>query len=190
MSCTPRVALNEVDTISTLQDGWFKRISHLHQIITEDAEMECATRCTARCCPQAIAIKDPDYAVGHVAIMLPFEMEFILSKTNFSLEQLQQTSIELSPGINIDIGYTTNKKPCPFLSAEYECSVHAIRPLDCRSFPLIPIFDIDGTIAFHIDTDCPSANTFSSSYQMKIIQIWEELLPVLPMSYRTLYNEL
>jgi len=49
----------------------------------------CATRCTARCCPQAAAVKDSAYAVGHVAIMLPFEMEYILSKTNVTYAQFQ-----------------------------------------------------------------------------------------------------
>jgi len=188
---TLKTVTDAAATITTLRTTWFQRIEYLHQASTENAGLECATRCTtARCCPQAIARKDPTYAVGHVAIMLPFEMEYILPQTNITLRQLQQAPLELAPGIDIIIGFTTSSTPCPFLTADYKCGIHNIRPLDCRSFPLIPVFNLDGTMTFRVDTECPSAETFSADYQTKLKKVWEKLLPSLPMNYRMLYNQL
>ena len=86
----------EVDTISTFRTTWFERLEYLHQITTENSGLECASRCTARCCPQSVASIDPADAVGHVAIMLPFEMEYLISKMKpqgkFALSRLPQRS--------------------------------------------------------------------------------------------------
>ncbi len=186
-----KTAADHTATITALRAAWFTRIEQLHQTTTENAGLECAARCaTARCCPQAIAMKDPAYAVGHVAIMLPFEMEYILPKTNVTPAQLRHASFELTSGISIDIGFVTSATPCPFLTTDYKCGIHNIRPLDCRSFPFIPVFNLDDTITFRVDTECPSVNTFSATYQARFKKVWEDLLPDLPMSYRMLYNQL
>jgi Fe-S-cluster containining protein len=180
----------EVDTISTFRTAWFERLEYLHQITTENSGLECASRCTARCCPQSVASIDPADAVGHVAIMLPFEMEYLISKTNATSSQFQSEPLEIASGITIDIGFITNATPCPFLTADHKCGIHSIRPLDCRSFPLIPVFNLDGTISFRVDAECPSACTFSPIYETQLKQVWEDLLPSLPMNYRMLYNRL
>jgi len=187
----PKTAEMNNTAFIRLHTIWLQRIESLHQATTKKrAKLECAPLCTARCCPQARALKDPDYAVGHVAIMLPFEMEYILSKTDIAQEQLQRASLELAPGISIDIGFVTSATPCPFLTDNYQCGIHDIRPLDCRSFPLIPVFNSDETVSFRVDRDCPSAHTFSTSYQDLLKDIWLDLLPELPMNYRILYNQL
>jgi len=178
------------ETVASLRTTWFHRIEHLHQTVTENSGLECAARCTARCCPKSTTIQDPVHAVGHVAIMLPFEREYLLSKTGITQEQLQYAPLEITPDINIDIGYITSAKPCPYLTADHECGIHSIRPLDCRSFPLIPFFNLDGTIAFRVDIECPSAKTLSAAHQEKLIGVWTDLLPELPMNYRILYNVL
>lgn len=177
--------------MSSLQDSWFQRIESLHKSATKEKDtLECASLCTARCCPQATAFKDPDYAIGHVAIMLPFEKEYILAKTHVTADQIQSTPVELAPGVNIEIGFITSATPCPFLANGYQCGIHEIRPLDCRSFPLIPVFNTDESLSFRTDQDCPSIHTFSESFQKMFKKIWSDLLPELPMSYRSVYNEL
>ncbi|PLX80000.1 MAG: hypothetical protein C0616_09450 [Desulfuromonas sp.] len=182
--------LDENEDVAALRSAWFQRIDHLQQIVTENAGLECATRCTARCCPKSTAIQDPAQAVGHVAIMLPFEREYLLAKTGIPQEKLQYAPLELSPDVNIGVGFITSAKPCPFLTADHGCSIHAIRPLDCRSFPLIPFFCSDGSIAFRVDIECPSAKTISAAFQARLMEIWRNLLPDMPMSYRMLYNKL
>jgi len=181
-----------IDSIkfTALRTMWFQIIENLHKSITEKSGLECATRCSAYCCPKPKTPKNISKAVGHVAIMLPFEMEYILSKTGVSYTRLQHTRLELEPEIFIDIGFTTNSMPCPFLTTDEKCGIHEIRPLDCRSFPLIPVFSMEGTVNFRVDSECPSAVTFSSAYQTQFEKVWKELLPNLPMGYRTLYNQL
>ena len=66
----------------SLRKFWFKKIEDLHNAAEQKSpQLECATLCTARCCPQFKASKPPGYIVSHVAIMLPFEMEYIFEKT-------------------------------------------------------------------------------------------------------------
>ena len=186
----PKAPVVETATITALQATWFQRIEHLHEAANGSAGLECASQCTARCCPQSIARRDPAYAVGHVAIMLPFEMEYILSRTDVAPTQLQHAPLELAPGITIDIGFVTRSTPCPFLTTNYQCGIHDIRPLDCRSFPLIPVFSSNGTMTFRLDAECPSIREFSAAYQVQLRGVWEDLLSKLPINYRMLYFRL
>jgi len=62
--------------------------------------------------------------------------------------------------------------------------------MDCRSFPLIPVFGSDGSLGFRIDSNCPSQGTFAADYQDRMKSVWQDLLPHLPMAYRMLYKRL
>ena len=178
-------------TYTKLKQAWIPLIQDLHQATTkENADLQCASLCTARCCPQVRSHQDPNYAVGHVAIMLPFELEYICDQTNTSIEQFETADFEYSKNFDLSIGYITNKKPCPFLTHDYKCGIHNIRPLDCRSFPLIPVFQANGELAYKMDNDCPSVEFLSNKYQNLLKNIWSELLGHLPMEYRMLYNAL
>jgi Fe-S-cluster containining protein len=127
---------------------------------------------------------------GHVAIMLPFELEYLLSRTNIDASALQRAPVEIANGLTIEIGFVTSAIRCPFLTADYRCGIHDNRPMDCRSFPLIPVFGSDGSLGFRIDTDCPSESTFAVEYQDRMKSVWQDLLPHLPMAYRMVYNRL
>ncbi len=185
---------------SSLQSTWLQRIEQLHRSIHQSSSLECLTRCSARCCPKAKNSTSADKPVGHVAIMLPFEMEYILAKTDMNPEQLLQAEIEFTTDTKINIGFMTSEKPCPFLTAHNQCGIHEFRPLDCRSFPLIPVFNLEennskeadsgGLLSFRIDNECPSSETLSPAYERELKTVWEKLLPHLPMTYQLLYNEL
>jgi len=75
---------------NTLREARIERIEAKHEATSGNAGLECATRCTARCCPQAMASRDPAYQVGHVAIMMPFELEYLSSRTNVDASTLQR----------------------------------------------------------------------------------------------------
>ena len=175
---------------SVLRTQWFQRLEQLYQAIEQSSGLECATRCNARCCPKAKTSVHDDPPVGHVAILLPFELEYIVAKTDIDPAVLQQSSIAFSAGKTLNIGSMTSAKPCPFLDDENQCGIYAIRPLDCRSFPLIPVFSEQGTLSFRKDGDCPSTLTFASDYESAFKDLWQDLLPHLPMTYRLLYNAL
>lgn len=182
-------SLNAADN-SALQLEWFQRLTKLYHSISESSGLQCDTRCHARCCPKQKTAQNIADAIGHVAIMLPFEREHIIAKTGITPQKIQTIRIPFLEATHIDIGFITNELPCPFLSSGNQCSIYEIRPLDCRSFPLIPVFQDDGTLNFRMDNDCPSVITFSSSYKDAFKQLWVELLPHLPMSYRMTFNEL
>lgn len=175
---------------SELRDHWFMLLNHFYEKSKKNSGLECAERCSARCCPKVKSERNCAEAIGHVAIMLPFEREHILAKTTIKPEQLHSTRIDFVNGTHIDIGYITSSRPCPFLSENNHCQIYDIRPLDCRSFPLIPVFQCDGTLTFRMDTECPSVDTFSLSYKHDFQELWHELLPHLPMNYRLLFNAL
>jgi len=137
-----------------------------------------------------MATKDAAYTVSHVAIMLPFEMEYILSKTDVDPARLRRASIDIQPGSPLDIGFVNIETPCPFLTEDFRCRAYAVRPMDCRSFPLVPVFGPENALTFRVDEACPSIDTFAPEYQEKLKTVWRDLLPHLPGSYRMLFNKL
>ena len=175
---------------SALRSEWFARLERTYQSIKEPSGLECATRCNARCCPKTKSSANTKDAVGHVAIMLPFELEYIVEKASSDRELIHETSIEFTDENVINIGFMTSEKPCPFLTKQNKCGIYDIRPIDCRSFPLIPVFSEQGSISFRKDQDCPSATTLSAAYEEELKVVWHELLSQLPMTYRRLYNAL
>jgi len=173
-----------------LREVWFRRIETVHQAAAGDSGLECASLCTGRCCPQAMASRDPDYQVGHVAIMLPFEFEYLVARTGVASPAFQRAPLELTEDVSIDVGFITTDSRCPFLTADFRCGIHDIRPLDCRSFPVIPVFGADGTLTFRFDNDCPSLRTLATSHRESLMAAWRGILDYLPMTYRSLYNRL
>jgi len=178
-------------SLSVLQAEWFERLETLHQRTAGESGLDCAARCTARCCPHAaMATQSPAYTVSHVAIMLPFEMEYILAQTDVDPGRRRRAPVEIAPGLVHAIGFATVETPCPFLTADFRCSAYPIRPLDCRSFPLTPVFGLDGALDFRLTATCPSLDTFSPTYQERLKTVWRDLLPHLSIAYRMLYNQL
>lgn len=175
-----------------LQAEWFRRLESLGEALTGEAAMlDCAALCTGRCCPHAaMATREPAYTVSHVAIMLPFEMEYIIAQTGVAPARFRRTPAEIAPGIVVEIGSFDIEKPCPFLTGDFRCWGYACRPLDCRSFPLTPVFGANGKLTFRLGTGCPALGTFSLDYQARLKAVWRELLPHLSADYRALYNRL
>ena len=175
---------------SDLRQQWIAFLETLYASVSENSGLQCESLCHARCCPKVKTPKNQAEAVGHVAIFLPFELENIVSKTGIEPDQFQTAQIEFTPGTPIDIGFITNDLPCPFLREDHRCGIYEFRPLDCRSFPLIPVFQSDGGLNFRVDHACPSAKTHFPTHQEHLKDIWRGLLPRLPMNYRKLYNDL
>ncbi|HNT74414.1 MAG TPA: YkgJ family cysteine cluster protein [Anaerolineae bacterium] len=176
---------------AALQAAWWQRLEKLHQRAEGASGLACAARCTARCCPHAaMATQPPAYTVSHVMIMLPFEMDYILAKTALDPARLRKISVEIAPGLVHEIGFANVATPCPFLTADFRCGAYRFRPLDCRSFPLTPVFGMDGALDFRLTTTCPSLDTFAHAYQEQLKTVWRDLLPHLSMAYREVYNQL
>jgi Fe-S-cluster containining protein len=177
--------------ISQLRAEWFRRLEALGRATAGDSGLECASRCTGRCCPhEAMATREPAYTVSHVAIMLPFEMEYIIEETGVDPARFRRTPAEIAPGVVVEIGSFDIERPCPFLTDDFQCRGRTFRPMDCRSFPLIPVFGAGGELTFRLEASCPSLDTFLPAYQMRLKAAWQELLPHLSADYRAAYNRL
>jgi len=176
---------------SQLQAEWFRRLESMGKATTGEAMLDCAALCTGRCCPHAaMATREPAYTVSPVAIMLPFEMEYIIAQTGVDPARFRRTLAEIAPGVVVEIGSFDIEKPCPFLTGDFRCRGYDFRPLDCRSFPLTPVFGANGELTFRLGTGCPSLGTFSQAYQARLKTVWRELRPHLSADYRALYNRL
>jgi Fe-S-cluster containining protein len=174
-----------------LRAEWFSRLEALSVATAGEAGLECAARCTGRCCPHpAMAIREPAYIVSHVAIMLPFEMEYIVVHTGVDAARFRRTPVEIAPACVIEIGSFDVEMPCPFLTDDFRCWGYPFRPMDCRSFPLVPVLGADGGLAFRLEAGCPSLETFSPAYRTRLEAAWRELSPYLSVGYRALYNRL
>lgn len=173
-----------------LQTEWFRRLEALRVVTAGETGLECATRCTGRCCPHAaMATRGPAYTVSRVAILLPFEMEYIVAHTGVDAARFRCTPVEIAPGCVIEVGSFDVEMPCPFLTDDFFCWGYEFRPLDCRSFPLVPVF-ADGGLAFRLEAACPSLATFAPVYRERLKTVWRELLPHLSIEYRAWYNRL
>ena len=70
-------------------------------------------------------------------------------------------------------GYFVPKKRgdrCGFIE-EGLCALEGIKPVDCRIFPLDPIFDAKGQIDFVIDVNCPAAKHLSADFIAEAIRL-------------------
>lgn len=178
-------------SLSELLRYWARRLDALAAMSFGDTGLECSIRCTGRCCPHAaMAERESAYTVSRVAIMLPFELERIVAHTGIERKRFRQVPVEVAFGTTIDIGIMDVEHPCPFLSVNYDCTCYAFRPVDCRSFPLIPTFGAGGEVGFRLDTNCPSAHTFSEAYQSRAKAGWRALAPYLSAEYRRIYSDL
>ncbi|MBC8445566.1 MAG: YkgJ family cysteine cluster protein [Chloroflexi bacterium] len=170
---------------------WFRRLDALGGATAGESGLKCASLCTGRCCPHAaMATREPAYTVSHVAIMLPFEMEYIVARTGVHPARFRRTPAKIAPGVVVEIGSFDIEMPCPFLTDDFQCWGYAFRPMDCRSFPLVPVFGDGGELTFRLGTGCPSLDTFSPAYQARLKAAWRNLLPHLSADYRAVYNRL
>lgn len=128
----------------------------------------CANCCSAPC------------ENGHeqdIAVLLPFEDQFILNKLDAKGFKYNPLMVK-----NIETVY------CPFLK-NGECSIHSFRPIDCRSYPLIPVFSKD-LFVMKLLTRCPYRDNISKNFLNSISITWTKLLPFLPPKWRQKYNKI
>ena len=172
-----------------LKEAWFARIARAHEESVGESGLVCDMVCTARCCPHVPrASEEP--TVSHVAIMLPFEMEYIMEHTGVDRACFTETLVEIAPGVLHPIGSFDLGRPCPFLNNRFQCNAYEHRPLDCRSFPLIPVFQEEKALSFRYGEGCPSLHTFLPEYQEQMKQVWYNVLPALSRDYRIVYRRL
>lgn len=126
-------------------------------------------------------------------LLLPYEDELI--KLHLAREgrpspsTFQQLSLRVRQ-CKVSVGYSQGGgPPCPMMErGTGMCAIYKARPLDCRSFPLVPRFLDNGGLDFYLARYCPIALRLSPDFIRVTKQVWQMLLEDLPLWWRRLYN--
>jgi len=180
------------DSAEKLKQEWFARLTQLNSLYRAlpPTGLQCLTGCSALCCPR-IQMRDMrlDQIASPVVLFLPFEMEYIIEKTGISVDAFRRWPVKMAPGVLIDVGMFDLGRPCPFLETDLRCRIYGERPVDCQSFPLLPVLDPTGQLVWKDVQRCPSLASFNSAFREQIQQVWIELNEVLPGGWWELYYE-
>ena len=178
------------DFVAKLKAEWFLRFEQIHNDgkTIPSSNLKCLDLCQARCCPrenmrrmQASEIASP------IVVLLPFEMEYLIEKTGTARSLFRLWPLALLPDVMIEIGMLDLGKPCPFLSDNLQCCIHAHNPLDCRTFPLLPIRNHRGELDWTLGENCPSLALLSPKFSEAVQRTWRELYPFIPQGWWDLY---
>ena len=115
-------------------------------------------------------------SVGEKVIFLPYEAEYIATVLT---SQGRQDDIPSLRGISRD-------KLCPFFR-QNRCALHPVRPIDCRSFPVVPKFTND-SVELHLGVNCPCCSLVNTEFKHLWASVWNVALPYLPSEWRSDYN--
>ena len=76
-------------------------------------------------------------------------------------------------------------------SACNSCRIYPERPVDCRSFPVVPEFSlVDNTIRVRVSRSyCPIAETLPPGFVETVQRVWQELSEFLPSDWKRRYND-
>ncbi len=82
---------------------------------------------------------------------------------------------------------------CPRLHSSGTCKMYHKRPFDCRSFPVIPRFQLDdnNSIEFFLANPyCPILQDLSNNFIITTIKCWQYIAENLSSDWKITYNEL
>jgi Fe-S-cluster containining protein len=120
-------------------------------------------------------------------MLLPYEEELIQDNSG----KKGQSNIFLKN----DCGYYYQPLgfSCPMLHSSGSCKMYNKRPFDCRSFPVVPRFqlDKDNSIEFFLaNSYCPQLQNLSSKFIKITIECWRYIAENLSSEWKTTYNKL
>lgn len=108
--------------------------------------------------------------------LLPFEAEFIL-------ERLMRDGISASLE---DVNGIAGCQHCPFFR-ERRCAIHPHRPIDCRTYPMVPVF-APGSTTFSVSGVCPRRAGMDQPFIELMTAAWARLAPRLPDEWKHTFN--
>ena len=161
----------------TAREYIFQRLEEAY-LLTQEFDYLCPRGC--RACEENEGI-----------VLLPYEHLFIRSKArSLGMEYIPSFMYHwiLVCQKHLYIGYQNICTTCGALKGK-DCAIYQVRPLDCRSFPVVPIFSTNDTIEFQFSAYCPISQKLPPRFISTIENIWISLLPSLPKNWRELYNE-
>lgn len=153
--------------------------------LTAEAELPCWTFCQGLC------------EEKENAYFLPWEEEYIARRLGLGPEAFPEVTERDGP-VNAMVSITPQglvPRHCPFDLLDkgvHHCTIHDVRPLDCRSFPVFPVYDPGqpaSGIAFYIADYCPIHQGIPAKFARLITGAWGLLAPHLPDWWWRSYNQ-
>jgi hypothetical protein len=180
------------NSLEELKQEWFARLSRANSLCRAlpPTGLQCLTHCPTNCCPRIqMRAMRPEQRPCSVLVFLPFEMEYVIEKTGISRNSFRRWPVTMANGLLIDVGMFDLGKPCPFLASGLRCGIYEDRPVDCYSFPLLPILGPHGRLTWKYEQRCPSLPTLNPAFEDPAQRIWAELFEALPRGWWALYHE-
>ena len=119
-------------------------------------------------------------------VLIPSEEEYILTKSQEYGIVLERSFRRCGP-ISCELG----SSDCGMLGKKNKCLIYHQRPLDCRSFPVVPRFRLqrgDGIDFYLSNAYCPIADKLTNGYIDTMKEAWQLLSPHLPRWWKAFYN--
>ena len=112
-------------------------------------------------------------------LFLPYESQFIFQ--NIDNDKVFINSKTLKE-------VETTEQDCPYFK-EKRCKIHSHRPIDCRSFPLVPLFH-KGKFILKISSSFPYGHKITQDFYDSTNEIWTKLSPVLSDNWKQRYRKM
>lgn len=174
----------------SLKAEWFQRFDKIlfHNETFSPSNLKCLELCEAHCCPHAKMLQMP---LGEIAspivVLLPFEMEYLVERLGASRASFRIWPLDLTSELRIEIGMFDLGKPCPFIENDRICTIHTHKPLDCRTFPLLPSLNSSHELEWLLCESCPSLDFLNPAFSEQIKHIWQDVAPALPRAWWDFY---
>lgn len=146
--------------------------------LTDGYPMDCLTHCDGLC------------EINESMTLLPYEHLYIAERLGQKRSPFHLVTVE-----GVRFAYEEVGHPCPALAEDgITCTIWPYRPLDCRSFPVVPTFSLDdpSQVETHIsDGYCPLAHRIANwtEFVEAMRAAWLLLAPRIPPAWKRWYNE-
>lgn len=138
------------------REAWFELLGSLYeQTGHPQGELKICTDCV-----------DVPCEVGPEQVtLLPHEAEFIQARLRAEEREEEIATIEGIAGCAL----------CPFFQHQ-RCSIHPHRPIDCRTYPLVPTVK-SGAVRFQVSGVCPRWDYSNAPFVDLMAKVWRQLIP-------------
>lgn len=166
------------------RESWYNLFDHISHEPEVPSSIDCLEMCEALCCPRDDM---PELRVGLFVVYLPFELEYIVTwlKLNAANLVFNWQDVVWPGGRTVAIPWS---RCCPFIHG-VSCSIYSLRPLDCRSFPLMassPSEDLE----LKINSNCPGYRHVTEEFKLYVTGLWERVYPAIPQGWWDLLDEI
>ncbi len=158
----------------------------LHRLKTKIKYIYQITKRYSNFCPSHCQLCE----INESFVLIPGEVAIILERAENRKKALIS---QYFPIRRNKCNYASEGIRCPMLSCKAKCEIYHTRPIDCRSYPVVPRFSLEDNSVecFLADSYCPLTKLSSllpEGFIKQITNVWNYLAPDLPLEWKAQYN--